>query len=100
MSVENGTARFRGLAKKGTAQAIILFARFVTAVRAIWLEVEPMSGQSVFFANHASNGDFILIWTALPPHQRAKTRPVATAVLAHRPTAEVHWAGFVSFRPD
>jgi len=69
----------RRLAAKAAAQAIILFARFITAVRAIWLEVGPTSEKSVFFANHVSNGDFILVWTVLPPRQRAMTRPVAAA---------------------
>lgn len=59
-----------------TGQAITLFARFVTAVRGIWV-VEPSARQSVYFANHTSNGDFVLIWTVLPPMIRRKTRPVA-----------------------
>lgn len=69
----------RQLAARIAAGAIILFARLITAVRAIWPETEPASQQSVFFANHASNGDFILVWTVLPPRQRAVTRPVAAA---------------------
>ncbi len=60
-----------------TGSAIILFARLVTAVRAIWAGIEPVAGQRVYFANHASNGDFILIWTVLPPALRRRTRPVA-----------------------
>jgi 1-acyl-sn-glycerol-3-phosphate acyltransferase len=62
-----------------TGGAIVLFARFVTAVRAIWAGVEPVPEQRVYFANHASNGDFILIWAVLPPRMRAMTRPVAGA---------------------
>ncbi|MCU0855838.1 MAG: 1-acyl-sn-glycerol-3-phosphate acyltransferase, partial [Rhodobacteraceae bacterium] len=46
-------------------------------VRAIWAGIEPVAGQRVYFANHASNGDFILIWTVLPPALRRRTRPVA-----------------------
>jgi 1-acyl-sn-glycerol-3-phosphate acyltransferase len=33
--------------------------------------------QRVYFANHASHLDFILIWSSLPPMMRARTRPVA-----------------------
>ncbi len=33
----------------------------------------------MYFANHTSNGDFVLIWTVLPPKLRADTRPVAAA---------------------
>jgi 1-acyl-sn-glycerol-3-phosphate acyltransferase len=62
-----------------TGRAIVLFARFITAVRAIWAGVEPVPTQRVYFANHASNGDFILIWAVLPPRMRRETRPVAGA---------------------
>jgi len=60
-----------------TGNVITTFAHFITAVRAIWDGVEPVSAQRIYFANHTSNGDFILIWTVLPPHLRAHTRPVA-----------------------
>lgn len=66
-----------GLLAEVTGLAIILFARLVTAVRAIWAGIEPVPVQRVYFANHASNGDFILIWTVLPPALRRRTRPVA-----------------------
>ncbi|KIC36662.1 acyl-phosphate glycerol 3-phosphate acyltransferase [Ruegeria sp. ANG-R] len=57
--------------------AIVLFARLVTAVRAIWDGVEPVPDKRVYFANHTSNGDFVLIWAVLPPKIRRRTRPVA-----------------------
>ncbi len=60
-----------------TGGAILLFARFITAVRAIWEGVGPEPVQRVYFANHTSNGDFILVWTVLPPALRRTTRPVA-----------------------
>lgn len=60
-----------------SASAIVLFARLVTAVRAIWDGVEPVASKRVYFANHTSNGDFVLIWAVLPPHIRGRTRPVA-----------------------
>lgn len=62
-----------------TANAIVLFASFVTAVRAIWDGVDPVPTKRVYFANHTSNGDFVLIWAVLPPMMRAGTRPVAGA---------------------
>ena len=60
-----------------TANAIVLFARLLTAVRAIWDGVEPIPSKRVYFANHTSMGDFVLIWAVLPPHMRRRTRPVA-----------------------
>nr|WP_275116160.1 lysophospholipid acyltransferase family protein [Aliiroseovarius subalbicans] len=62
-----------------TGEAIALFARLVTAVRGIWAGVEPVRRQRIYFANHTSNGDFVLLWTVLPPSLRAETRPVAAA---------------------
>lgn len=70
-----------GFARKGAARAfavvVTLFARFVTAVRGIWVGNEPSRRRRIYFANHASHGDFILIWIVLPPRLRRKTRPVA-----------------------
>ena len=34
-------------------------------------------GPCVFFANHSSHLDFAVIWSALPPVQRRRVRPVA-----------------------
>jgi 1-acyl-sn-glycerol-3-phosphate acyltransferase len=67
----------RSLAAQAAGQAISLFARFMTAPRAIWQGIEPVPRQRVYFANHTSNGDFVLIWTVLPAHLRRQTRPVA-----------------------
>ncbi|MEP3639081.1 MAG: lysophospholipid acyltransferase family protein [Paracoccaceae bacterium] len=61
------------------ALSIIIFASLITAVRGIWLGAGPVPAQRVYFANHASNGDFVLIWTVLPGKLRRKTRPVAAA---------------------
>jgi 1-acyl-sn-glycerol-3-phosphate acyltransferase len=71
------TPALRSLAARVTGQAISVFARFMTAPRAIWHGIEPVARQRVYFANHSSNGDFVLIWTVLPAHLRRQTRPVA-----------------------
>jgi 1-acyl-sn-glycerol-3-phosphate acyltransferase len=62
-----------------TGTAIVVFARLLTAPRARWQGCAPEPRQRVYFANHTSNGDFILIWSALPPLLRRMTRPVAAA---------------------
>lgn len=69
----------RKAAAHAFAVVITLFARFVTAVRAIWIDNEPSRKRRIYFANHASHGDFILIWIVLPPRLRRRTRPVAGA---------------------
>lgn len=70
-------AALRSISAQATGQAISLFARFMTAPRAIWHGIEPVRRQRVYFANHSSNGDFVLIWTVLPAPLRRQTRPVA-----------------------
>lgn len=68
----------RRTAARVCAGAITLFARAVTAVQPVWQGIDPAEvRQRVFFANHASHGDFILVWSVLPPRQRRLTRPVA-----------------------
>jgi 1-acyl-sn-glycerol-3-phosphate acyltransferase len=68
---------FRTVAARVTGLAISTFARFMTAPRALWQGIEPVPQQRVYFANHSSNGDFVLLWTALPTPLRRQTRPVA-----------------------
>jgi 1-acyl-sn-glycerol-3-phosphate acyltransferase len=56
---------------------IIAFARLVTGARGIWMGCTPTETPRVYFANHTSHGDAVLIWTVLPPGLRRMTRPVA-----------------------
>jgi len=69
----------RAFVAKHTGHAIVFFAWLVTAVRGIWAGCEPVPDQRVYFANHTSNGDFVLIWAALPTRLRRRTRAVAAA---------------------
>jgi 1-acyl-sn-glycerol-3-phosphate acyltransferase len=61
------------------AAIITFFARFITAVRAEWTGHPPDMRPRIYFANHASHGDFVLVWAVLPPLLRRRTRPVAGA---------------------
>jgi 1-acyl-sn-glycerol-3-phosphate acyltransferase len=67
----------RSLATRPTRLALTGLARLVTGVSPRWQGCGPSSEQRIYFANHASHGDFVLIWTVLPPELRATTRPVA-----------------------
>ena len=71
--------RFVTISAAFTAHAIVWFSRFITAVRGTWVDVTPSMRRRVYFANHVSNGDFVLIWTVLPSRIRRLTRPVAAA---------------------
>lgn len=59
------------------ARAIVLVANLLTGVRAIWSGTTPVAETTLYFANHSSHGDFVLVWATLPPDLRAITRPVA-----------------------
>jgi 1-acyl-sn-glycerol-3-phosphate acyltransferase len=61
------------------AMCLTAFARVVTGVRAEWRGCRPEARRRIYFANHCSHGDFVLIWSVLPPHLRRRTRPVAGA---------------------
>lgn len=59
---------------------LIFFASLVTGVtpkRPHELTFSPQS--KVYYANHNSHGDFVLVWTALPRRWRLRVRPVAGA---------------------
>ncbi|HEY9223641.1 MAG TPA: lysophospholipid acyltransferase family protein [Variovorax sp.] len=60
-----------------SAWSIVLAARLLTGVRAIWSGTTPKAEQTLYFANHTSHGDFVLLWATLPADLRALTRPVA-----------------------
>lgn len=62
-----------------TAFAITSAARLITGARALWLGCTPHPRQRLYFANHSSHGDFVLLWASLPEPLRRRTRPVAGA---------------------
>ncbi len=67
----------RRMAATATAWIIVLAARMLTGVRAIWVGTTPCAEQTIYFANHTSHGDFVLLWSTLSADLRAMTRPVA-----------------------
>jgi 1-acyl-sn-glycerol-3-phosphate acyltransferase len=62
-----------------TSRLVTGFARVMTGVRPDWRGCLPETKQRIYFANHASHGDFVLIWSVLPKELRDRTRPVAGA---------------------
>jgi 1-acyl-sn-glycerol-3-phosphate acyltransferase len=65
------------LAARVIGMSVAGFARALTGVLPNWRGCVPDPRQRVYFANHASHGDFVLIWTVLPHALRRITRPVA-----------------------
>jgi 1-acyl-sn-glycerol-3-phosphate acyltransferase len=50
--------------------------RFLTGGTPRWRGCLPGQKQRIYFANHTSNLDFVLLWSALPTALRQRTRPV------------------------
>ncbi|WP_441772070.1 lysophospholipid acyltransferase family protein [Labrys sp. KB_33_2] len=67
----------RSLLGRLVGTATIGFARLVTGVRGNWQGCLPVRKPRIYFANHASHGDFILVWTVFPGVLRSAARPVA-----------------------
>ena len=61
------------------ARLLCAFARALTGARSRWVGVAPAATQRVYYANHGSHGDFVLLWASLPDDLRVRTRPVAGA---------------------
>ena len=59
------------------ATLITSLARTVTGARSLWMGCAPVPVQRIYFANHSSHGDFVLLWASLPRNLRLLTRPVA-----------------------
>ena len=67
------------LMTRGLATVIGACARLITGAQARWIGCAPAATQRIYYANHRSHVDFVLIWASLPPPLRARTRPVAGA---------------------
>jgi len=76
-------------------------ARLITGAQGHWKGVPPKAEQRIYFANHQSHLDWVLIWATLPSELRAQTRPIAASdywtatPLKHWITREVFRAVYV-----
>jgi 1-acyl-sn-glycerol-3-phosphate acyltransferase len=61
------------------AEFLAVSVRIFSGVQARWLGCSPDATQRVYFANHTSNLDFLVLWSVLPDEARRKTRPVAAS---------------------
>jgi 1-acyl-sn-glycerol-3-phosphate acyltransferase len=82
--------------------ALAATARLVTGAQGHWYGSPPKAEQRIYFANHQSHFDWVLIWAALPHELRAVTRPIAArdywtgSKLKHWITREVFNAVYVN----
>ncbi|AWI55816.1 lysophospholipid acyltransferase family protein [Sinorhizobium fredii] len=58
---------------------LIGLTRFIVGGQTQWIGASPETRQRIYFANHASHLDTLLIWSALPRPLRGTTHPIAAA---------------------
>ena len=63
---------------------LLSLVRLLTGAQARWHGCPPKAEQRIYFANHQSHADLVLIWAALPQELRSITRPIA---------AKDYWTG-------
>jgi 1-acyl-sn-glycerol-3-phosphate acyltransferase len=60
-----------------TRNCLAAVARLLSGASVRWIDSQPDTCQRVYFANHTSHLDAIVVWSALPRVVRELTRPVA-----------------------
>ncbi len=69
---------------KATGHTLAFLAKLVSGFTVRWLGSQPETCQRVYFANHTSHLDAVVLWSCLPKDLRLLTRPVA---------AQDYWGG-------
>jgi len=59
------------------ARALGWLARLISGARVRWIGSRPEAHQRIYFANHTSHLDFVVVWASLPVQIRFSVRPVA-----------------------
>ncbi len=81
---------------------LAFLARLITGAQGHWYGCPPKAEQRIYFANHQSHFDWVLIWAALPGDLRSVTRPIAakdywtSTPLKHWITREIFNAVYVN----
>ena len=60
-----------------TAAFLAALVKILAGSSVRWVSCEPSTRQRVYFANHTSHLDALVLWAALHPEARALVRPVA-----------------------
>ena len=67
-----------------TSHIIVLLAKMFSGFTVRWVDCQPDTCQRIYFANHTSHLDAVVLWSALPHEICLLTRPVA---------AKDYWTG-------
>jgi len=60
-----------------TGTALSFIAKLLSGASVRWVDCQPETCQRVYFANHTSHLDTLVLWSSLPKPVRVLTRPVA-----------------------
>jgi 1-acyl-sn-glycerol-3-phosphate acyltransferase len=60
-----------------TSHVIVGLAKLFSGFTVRWVDCQPDTCQRIYFANHTSHLDAVVLWSALPRELRNVTRPVA-----------------------
>jgi len=60
-----------------TGPLLALIAKLLSGASVRWIDCQPDTCQRVYFANHTSHLDALVLWALLPYDVRVLTRPVA-----------------------
>ncbi len=60
-----------------TGTVLAAIAKLISGATVRWLDCQPDTCQRVYFANHTSHLDALVVWASLPLEVRTLTRPVA-----------------------
>ncbi len=63
--------------RRVVAKGVVGLARILAGGNVRRVGFTPDDRQRIYFVNHTSHLDFVLVWAALPPRLRTMTRPVA-----------------------
>jgi len=63
--------------RRVVAKGVVGIARVLAGGNVRRVGFTPDDRQRIYFVNHTSHLDFVLVWAALPPRLRTMTRPVA-----------------------
>ena len=66
-----------GMLAKFMGWFLLGLVRVLTGSQARWHGCPPKAEQRIYFANHQSHADLVMIWAALPPELRSVTRAIA-----------------------
>lgn len=60
-----------------TVEVLSWIAKLLSGASVRWIDCHPDTCQRIYFANHTSHLDALVVWSSLPSNIRRVTRPVA-----------------------